>query len=192
MKSWPKPACHCGEYLAASEIVFRFSLRASSPRTRIANVLSKPRGGLTSTLNCSRVLAFDLIVDGSGIGDGLMMKNRRESCAGVFGIEIDLTGRQRRVRQVSSEIETADPPSTFLASSICATISASRIDSVKSFEPTTTRSRPSEASAAETLHGRITHRERRRQQAQSKPLRAVVSEIAAYATRLGQIVFRST
>ncbi len=43
------------------------------------------------------VFTFDLIVDSFRIGDRLMMKNRGERCTGVFGIEIDLPGRQRGV-----------------------------------------------------------------------------------------------
>src|SRR5712692_10663591 len=55
-------------------------------------------------IELARVFAAHLIVNSLRIRDRLVMKNRGERSTGVLRIEIDLTGDQRVVRQVSAEI----------------------------------------------------------------------------------------
>src|SRR5713226_3335115 len=54
-------------------------------------------------LELLRIFTFHLIIDSLWIRDRLMMKNRRERRAGIFGIEIDLARDQRAMTQIPAQ-----------------------------------------------------------------------------------------
>src|SRR5438876_8903051 len=113
----------------------RFQIQAPRTFTTHQNRerVIKTKLGADFKIKLFRVFTFDLIVDSFRIGNWLMMKNRGERCTGVLGIEIDLSRCQRGVSEISRRSKTRSTW-MFFASNIWATISASRFDSVKSFE----------------------------------------------------------
>ena len=107
MKSWPKPARHWADTLAASVILFKFNWRASSARTRIAKRIIEAERLGPFQLEPARVFGFDPTQDFLRVGDRPAFQNRQERGAGVFDVNIDLPRDQRLVRQIAAQIETA-------------------------------------------------------------------------------------
>src|ERR1044072_4417941 len=52
------------------------------------------------------VFLFDLGVDGTRIGYGLMVQDRGECCSCVFGIDVESSADERVVGQITAEFET--------------------------------------------------------------------------------------
>ena len=105
----------------ASSIVFSPRLRASSPRTRIANVLLKPSGG-SSVRPAARVVVADGRKHSRGSRRDRLMEDRRQRRARVFDVHVDVAREQRAIAdQRAAEVQPPLDGQAVSRSIVCAT-----------------------------------------------------------------------